>query len=85
MAVAYSSFYIILDLDDAVDPITSGRIATPLKASTAQFQYTFREWNRGFTAVTGDITVKAIYSSETRSYTVTFVDNDTDAVLCNNL
>ena len=71
----------ILDLDDAVDPITSGRIATPLKSSTAQFQYTFREWNRGFTAVTGDITVKAIYSSETRSYTVTFVDNDTDAVL----
>ena len=44
----------ILDLDDAVDPITSGRIATPLKSSTAQFQYTFREWNRGFTAVTGE-------------------------------
>ena len=68
----------VLDLDDAVDPITSGRITTPLKSSTAQYDYTFKGWSRGFADVTGDITVKATYTASTRAYWVFFMDEETE-------
>ena len=67
----------VMDGSDAVDPITSGRIATPLKSSTAQYDYTFSKWNTTFTAITADKTVKAVYASSVRSYPVTYFDDST--------
>lgn len=68
----------VQDGSDAVDPITSGRIATPLRPSTAANEYTFSKWNTTFTGITADKTVTATYTSATRSYYVTFMDGSTE-------
>ena len=67
----------VMDGSDALDPITSGRIATPLKSSTAQYDYTFSKWNTTFTAITADKSVRAVYASAVRSYYVTYFDDST--------
>ena len=50
--------------------------ATPEKASTAQYSYTFTGWNQPITAVTGAIVYTAVYSETVNSYTVLFVDEN---------
>ena len=50
--------------------------AIPAKASTAQYDYTFKEWTPAISAVTGDVTYTATYNSTVRSYTVTFRNYD---------
>ena len=59
--------------------------STPEKASTEEFNYTFAGWNDGtntygpsdpLPAVTADVTYTAVFSAETRQYTVTFVNDD---------
>ena len=58
----------------------------PTKLATAQYTYTFAGWVNagtgaaGITAVTGDVTYKASYSSTVNKYTVIFVD-ESGAVL----
>ena len=54
--------------------------ADPSRPADAQYTYTFAGWDKGFDNITGDLTVKATYSTELNSYTVTFVNWD-DAVL----
>jgi len=51
--------------------------ATPTKASTAQYSYTFTGWSPAISAVTEDVTYTAQYSSAVRQYTVKFVNGST--------
>ena len=67
----------VLDSEAALDPVTSGRISTPLREPTAQYEYTWTGWNKTFSSITEDTTVTATYSQTTRSYTVTWYDADT--------
>jgi len=68
---------LVYDEDGAVDPVTSGRIATPVRASTAQYEYKWTGWSGTFTNITADKTITATYSTTTRTYTVTFWNGST--------
>ena len=54
--------------------------ATPTKASTEQYDYTFAGWTPAIAAVTGDTTYTATYTSTLRQYQIRFV-NENGAVL----
>lgn len=71
--------------DDCPDPVSQGRLVTPTKESTAQYDYTYSGWattNGGsasgtaLTNITEDKTVYAAYTSTTRRYTIRFFDGD---------
>ena len=51
--------------------------ATPTKADTAQYTYTFKGWSPEIVAVTGDTTYTAEFNSVLREYTVTWKNGDT--------
>jgi uncharacterized repeat protein (TIGR02543 family) len=55
--------------------------ADPTKASTDEFTYTFIGWDKSYTIITGNLEVYALYEQTTRSYTVTFLDEDGTTVL----
>lgn len=76
--------------DDCPDPIAQGRFATPTKASTAQYDYTYYGWGASdggaadaniLKNITADKTVYAIYTAAVRSYTITYYDEDGTTVL----
>ena len=46
--------------------------ATPTKASTAQYSYTFSGWDKSLNNITGNLTVTAQFTANVRSYTVRF-------------
>ncbi len=50
--------------------------ATPAREATAQFSYTFTGWSPAITAVKGDVTYKAQFSSAGQTYTVTWKMDD---------
>ena len=50
--------------------------ANPTKAETVGFTYTFTNWNPTITAVTGNATYRATYSSTRKSYTITWLNED---------
>ena len=60
--------------DDAYDPIDAGEVNTPTKAPTAQYVYTFDDWDSLPIGVISNRTVKATYTSTTRTYTVTVLN-----------
>ena len=50
--------------------------ANPTKAETVGFTYTFTNWTPTITAVTGNATYRATYSSTRKSYTITWLNED---------
>ena len=60
----------------ATDPITSGNLDTPTKESTAQYHYTFRDWDVPLTNVQEYRDVHAVFSETLRSYEVSFYNED---------
>lgn len=48
---------------------------TPVKASTDQYDYTFKSWDKDLVAVTGPATYTAIFDESLREYTITFIVN----------
>ena len=50
--------------------------ATPTKAATAQYTYTFDSWVPELAEVTGDATYKASFTSTVNEYTITWKDAD---------
>lgn len=72
--------------DDCPDPVTQGRIETPTKESTPQYNYTHSGWTSadGGTAnssilknITEDKVVYSAYTESVRTYTITFYDGTT--------
>ena len=55
-------------------PVYDG--ATPTKASTEQYIYTFKGWSSAVVAATADKTYTATYTANLRSYTVTWKNDD---------
>jgi len=51
-------------------------LASPAKASTAEYDYTFIGWSPELSIVTGAQTYTPMYSSVKRKYTITFVDGN---------
>jgi len=78
--------YTIKFVDEDGTELQSGKVAygetpvytgeTPTKAADDQFTYTFAGWDLEVVAVTGDATYTATYTTETNTYTVTWVDED---------
>lgn len=67
--------------DDCPDPLTQGRIETPTKESTAQYNYTYKGWSEALTNITEDKVIYATFTETVRKYTVTFYDTDGTTVL----
>ena len=55
--------------------------ATPTKAATVQYTYTFNQWVPALATVTGDATYRATFNSTVNSYTITFYDEDGTTIL----
>ena len=64
---------------DAIDPLTreENPIATPTKASTIQYSYTFAGWDKALTNIVENTVVTATYSESLRDYTIKYVSMGT--------
>ena len=64
-----------LTVNHGAPPSYSG--STPTQASTAQYSYTFKGWDKTIAAATADAVYTATYTATTRSYTIKFVNGST--------
>ncbi|MBR5644221.1 MAG: leucine-rich repeat protein, partial [Salinivirgaceae bacterium] len=62
------------DVDFGTTPVYTG--ATPQKASSQQWNYTFDKWSPDITPVSGAKDYTATYTSSVRSYPITFKNED---------
>lgn len=67
----------VLEGRDAVDPVTSGKIETPIKPSEVQYVYTYSGWDKGIKNVGADRTLTAQYTQSVRKYTIRFLNGET--------
>ncbi|MBQ1977861.1 MAG: CotH kinase family protein, partial [Ruminococcus sp.] len=60
--------------------VEEGKSATapeaPVREADSKYTYTFKEWDKDFSAVTGNLEVNAVYTQTLNKYTVTFKDYD---------
>ena len=54
--------------------------ADPTKASSAEYDYTFAGWTPAVVAATDDAEYTATYTSQKRSYTITWLDDDNSVI-----
>ena len=54
---------------------------TPEKAATAQFTYSFADWDQPIAKVTGDATYTAVFDAEVNQYAVTFQNEDGTSIV----
>ena len=54
----------------AANPVTSGKIPAPTKPSTVDKVFTYSAWDKGFSYVTSDLVVTAVFTDAPRTYTV---------------
>ena len=73
--------------DDSVlktETVIKGQSATaptnPTREATAQYTYTFKGWDKEFTNIQSDLTVKAQFTETTNKYTVTFKSWDGNVI-----
>lgn len=64
---------------NAIDPVTreDDPISIPTKKSTVEFDYTYKGWDTSLTNIFADRTIKAVYDSKVREYTVEYVSKGT--------
>ena len=65
------------DLTDASNEFGAQVPTDTSKTSTAQYDYTFIDWDRYFGYISCDLDITAIYKETVRKYTVTFVNDGT--------
>ena len=70
----------VFDEDDAVDPVTSGLIAEPVRLPTEQYTYTYNGWDKTFTNIKADREVNAVYISTIRKYHIRFLNDDESVI-----
>lgn len=81
-AVRFYNGYLLEDTQwiaigqSAVDPVRAGRIPTPIRTSTAQYDYTFSGWEGDYTNVTEARKIMATYNATIRKYSVYFYNGD---------
>lgn len=81
-AVRFYNGYLLEDTQwiptggSAVDPVKTGRIPTPTRISTAQYDYTFSGWEGDYANVTESIKIMATYTATIRRYNVYFYNGD---------
>ena len=51
---------------------------TPIKVATAQYTYTFKEWNPAIETVTSAATYTAVFDSVVNKYVITFMDGEAE-------
>ena len=56
------------------DPVGTGKISTPTKASTVEHQFYFAGWDGPLEGVQSHLTLRALFSATTRRYTVRWFD-----------
>jgi uncharacterized repeat protein (TIGR02543 family) len=77
----------VLEIDENVPygemPVFSG--ANPTRGADAQYNYSFKGWDKAIEAVAGDVTYTAEYGMALNTYTITFVDSDNTVLLTRTL
>lgn len=71
----YSTY--VAHSEDALDPIASGLVDTPTKESTDQYDYEYAGWDISLEYVTDVRSLHTVYTATTRSYKVSFYNDDT--------
>ncbi len=66
----------ILDTQQVLEGNAAVAPTSPSKPADAQYTYAFTGWDVGFSNITNDTNVTAIYSETLNSYTVAFLDED---------
>ncbi len=64
------------EVEYGATPVYEGE--TPSKQADTQYTYVFAGWEPEITAVAGDVTYQAVFTSELRKYTVTFMNGDVE-------
>ena len=66
----------VMDADYAEDPVLTGKIGTPLRSSTQEYDYEFRAWSAVLGPIRKDTVITAQFRSTRRSYRVQFFDGE---------